>query len=89
MSQIQTCPLCGTNLRGSVLDGVFLWYSCWSTTCAFQCNFEDLPRIAAAMELAKATAVYAANIPPMGYSSNREFDIMQDAEDRVIEVFNG
>ena len=57
--------------------------------CPFRGHISYMPRIAAAMELARATATYAANIPARGYPSTREWDAMQDAEDRVIEVFGG
>ena len=84
MSEIAKCPHCGKSAYARMVADDFGYHH-----CGVSCDTAKLwNRYAAAMELAKATAAYAANIPPMGYPSSREFDAMQDAEERVIEVLN-
>ena len=57
MSEIK-CPCCGSDLDYYVSaiegDDDPIWYECMSRSCMFSCNGPDFPRIAAAMELAKA-----------------------------------
>ena len=57
MNEAEKCPVCrsdGRKERGRE-DGEYVaYYVC--DTCMFMCGLEDLPRIAAAMELAKAEA---------------------------------
>ena len=55
MNEAEKCPVCrsdGRKERGRE-DGEYVaYYVC--DTCLFMCGLEDLPRIAAAMELARA-----------------------------------
>lgn len=83
MSVITKCPVCQ---KGAIMfkDN----NACECSQCRFQCHRGQLDQVDAAMGLARATAAFAANIPPMGYSSSREFDAVSDAEERVLEVFN-
>ena len=93
------CPVCGSN---AVLDGTAHKY-CRCTKCMFRCDSDDLPRITAAMELAKA-AVWAYECEDQkdymdDTTSNRDAwrsivnldleanDKALEAQDRVIEVF--
>jgi len=46
------CPVCQ---KGELFPGVSIT-DCMSKSCAFRCNLEDLPLIAAALELARAEA---------------------------------
>lgn len=76
MSEMK-CPVCGERLTGDI-DGVVI---CWSG-CSFRCGGYALPRIAAAMELAKLVA-------------NRSKGLVFRPEDelhaimKINEVFNG
>jgi len=98
MSVIAKCPVCGETLSGHI-DGVV---EC-KDGCSFRCGGYALPRIAAAMELAKA-AVWAYECEDQkdymdDTTSNRDAwrsivnldleanDKALEAQDRVIEVF--
>jgi len=72
------CPACQ---KGELFPGVSIT-DCMSKSCAFRCNLEDLPRIAAAMELAASTVEFTAKVNPV---------LMRHryAHDRVLEVFGG
>ena len=81
------CPCCGSEReRVPHYNKVVAW-TC--SKCCFTCNNEDLPRIAAAMELAKATSAWFA----MPYSKEKtDAEVVAEhrmfaAEDNVLEVF--
>lgn len=93
MSDITKCPICG---RDAVLDGTAHIY-CRCTNCMFRCASDDLPRITAAMELAKATRTLEDAMEPlnsgklkMGQAIPAIRLAMEDqkaCEQRVLEVF--
>ena len=76
----EKCPCCGKEIEYSGYTR-----SCVSNTCPFQCDAKDLPRIAAAMELARAEA-------SLGGADDRFTETERTREDallRVLEVFGG
>ena len=90
------CPVCR---KGELFPGVSIT-ECLSKSCAFRCNLEDLPRIAAAMELARATAAKETKHTQI---ISGDYDYYEDAKGeleraeagvfalglRVLEVFGG
>ena len=52
MSEGMKCPVCGSDKFGTIKP---LIAAC--DACQFRCGYSDLPRIATAMELAKATVM--------------------------------
>lgn len=78
----EKCPVCQT---GALEDWNRKVRQCDS--CDFRCNTEDLPRIAAAMELAKElTALSKSDLN----NAHREIEKrVEKAERRVLEVFGG
>lgn len=81
------CPVCGGRLTGDV-DGVVI---CWSG-CSFRCGGYALPRIAAAMELAKAevaasNAVCSVPLERLEPAVEAAEDMLFQAKMRVLEVF--
>ena len=91
MSEMK-CPVCGETLSGHI-DGVV---EC-KDGCSFRCGGYALPRIAAAMELAKATRTLENTMAPlnsgklkMGQALPAIRIAMEDqkaCEQRVLEVF--
>ena len=82
MSEIAKCPVCGNRLTDEI-DGIIV---CWSG-CSFRCGGYALPRIAAAMELARElTALSKSDLN----NECREIEKrVEKAERRVLEVFGG
>jgi hypothetical protein len=85
MSEELKCPFCGAKMDLDCYDGVFgeeATFDCipCGLTITGQRRFK---RIAAAMDLAIATAAYFTLSTEAGYSR------LQSAGDRVLEVFNG
>jgi len=91
------CPCCGGDR-----DSRFVAESFSCIDCVFMCETKDLPRIAAAMELARAaawaseaSAVTSAGVGKvaarMGMMKNSvaATDAEWDARQRVIKVFGG
>jgi hypothetical protein len=86
MNDLIKCPICGFNPNLLMLhdnDKIITYVCCGHTAV----GLDRWNQYASSMALAKATVEFAVNIPAMGYSSSKEFDIMQDAEDLVLEVF--
>ena len=88
MNEAEKCPVCrsdGRKERGRE-DGEYVaYYVC--DTCMFMCGLEDLPRIAAAMDLARKHKIFGDY---KGYDPNKVADLVYDitlAEHRVCEVF--
>ena len=85
MSEIAKCPVCGEAGRKErgLEDGDHIaYYVC--DTCMFMCGLEDLPRIAAAMELAKLEVEFE-NCKPKEEHQYQE--MIGWARERVLEVF--
>lgn len=91
MSELK-CPCCGWVLafqksRHPVVPDK---YQCEQVSCWFGCNAEDLPRIAAAMELAYR---YVESSGPHAEERQAHIamkdhpDYLKLAQDRVLEVF--
>ena len=101
MSEIAKCPCCGNDLDYYVSavegDDEPIWYECMSRSCMFSCNGQDLPRISAAMELAKVTCTLESAMKPLnagkvtiGAVLPAIRLVMEDhtaCEQRVLEVF--
>ena len=82
------CPMCGT--EGWVIeypdDNGSGWF-CNNKDCSFSCNLEDLPKIVAAMDLARKHKILGDY---KGCDPNKVLDLVYDitlAEHRVCEVF--
>lgn len=60
MSEIAKCPCCGESISEFEDSG---FWEC--DNCPFMCALSDLPRIAAAMELARATVVLENAMEPL------------------------
>lgn len=75
------CPCCG----GEMFPGVSIT-DCMSKSCAFRCNLDDLPRITAAMELARME--YDLEHCEPRYEHEYQFHL-ELAKQRVLEVFGG
>lgn len=96
MSEIAKCPICGRDMTSYVYRQRSV-VSCDSEYCSFRCNAGDLPRIAAAMEFAKATRTLEDAMEPlnsgklkMGQALPAIRLAMEDqkaCEQRVLEVF--
>ena len=85
MNEAEKCPVCrsdGRKERGRE-DGEYVaYYVC--DTCMFMCGLEDLPRISAAVELAKLEVEFE-NCKP---KEERQYQEMIGwARERVLEVF--
>jgi hypothetical protein len=83
------CPVCG-----SILVDEDPCYKCYGNECWFRCNKEHLPRISAAMDLARATAKYGneAGFDELRIDNGGDdeiVDLVNDAAFRVLEVFGG
>lgn len=98
MNKIEKCPCCGSPLElETVWTNSGPWYECESESCWFQCSASDLPRISAAMELARATRTLENAMEPlntgkvkMGAALPAIRLAMEDekaCEARVLEVF--
>lgn len=71
----EKCPVCGSRL--------FNMDTHWSCLgCKFDCAHKDLPRIAAAMDLARATYFDANAVFPDGFD-------LKSSRECVLEVFGG
>ena len=75
------CPCCGGRLSDDV-DGVIV---CWNK-CSFRCDTKDLPRISAAMELARVE--FKLNRCDPKYEHQWQFHVCE-ARKLVLEVFGG
>ena len=93
MNEAEKCPVCrsdGRKERGRE-DGEYVaYYVC--DTCLFMCGLEDLPRIAAAMELARAevaasNAVWGVPMERLEPAIEASEDMLFQAKMRVLEVF--
>ena len=92
----EKCPACLTYDMIESEDEIAV---CDSPKCFFMCNREDLPRIAAAMELARATRTLEDAMEPlnsgklkMGEALPRIKLAMADqkaCEQRALELFGG
>lgn len=87
MSEIAKCPVCGSELSGSV-DGII---EC-KNGCSFRCGGYALPRISAAMELAKAEVassniVWSVPLERLEPAIEASEDMLFQARLRVLEVF--
>ena len=69
MSEIMKCPMCENDMEMEP----WRWPEC--TKCPFSCAISDLPRITAAMELAKTASVTS------------DKNIIKPRVAKVIEVF--
>lgn len=88
------CPVCGERLTGDI-DGVVI---CWSG-CSFCCGGYALPRIAAAMDLARATRLLEDAMEPLNSGKLKMGEALpriklameheKGCEKRVLEVFGG
>jgi len=76
MSEIAKCPVCQ---KGTIMFKENL--SCECSQCRFECHHGQIEFIAAAMELAIATAAYFTLATEAGYKR------LQEAGQRVLEVF--
>ena len=91
MPEVAKCPLC----RNTLQMDQWKWPEC--TKCPFRCALSDLPRISAAMELAKATRTLEDAMEPlnsgklkMGKALPAIRLAMEDqkaCEQRILEVF--
>lgn len=82
------CPCCG----GIVMVLSKGTIECFK--CPFTCAVKDFPRIAAAMELAKAeaaasSAVWSVPLERLEPAIEASEDMLFQARLRVLEVFNG
>lgn len=87
----EKCPCCGSDLQ---MDQ-WRWPEC--TKCPFQCALSDLPRIAAAMELARAHVTLENAMEPLNSGKLKMGEAMpairiamedvRACEQRVMEVF--
>jgi len=92
------CPCCGADMQEPDYCGHLIVKVC--SACYFRCNKKDLPRIAAAMELARATCY--RNMKQAQILSG-DYEYLEDAQgeleradsevfdlgQRVLEVFGG
>ena len=93
MNEIEKCPVCrsdGRKERGLEDGECIAYYVC--DTCMFMCGLEDLPRIAAAMELAKAevaasNATETVSLDRLEGAIEASEDMLFQARMRVLEVF--
>jgi hypothetical protein len=79
------CPCCGDDLAFLHNHG-FVTAGC--TFCAFECETKDLPRIAAAMELAKWTIAIIL-VDGEDPTAKDIADKYAESDRRVLEVFGG
>jgi hypothetical protein len=77
------CPVCSALLWPQAIEPVS-HYEC--TACPFQCLPADLPRIAAALELARASTRYDDANEETEIS---DWDALYAARKRAYEVFGG
>lgn len=87
MSEIEKCPMCDSDL---ILSGTaHLYYCC--TRCMLRCDRKDLPRVAAAMELAKAMIrvkkIFRMPLVEIEGQLNDAVKTENEAKDHVLEVF--
>lgn len=70
-------------------DAVYAFYDCQE--CFFSCEINDLPRIAAAMELARAEVALATTVKEVDDPSiiAGAMSAVCEARDKVIKVFGG
>ena len=95
MSELAKCPMCGSEREHAPYYNKVVAWTC--SKCCFTCNTEDLPRIKAAMEFAKATRTLEDVMEPlnsgklkMGQALPAIRLAMEDqnaCEQRVLEVF--
>lgn len=87
------CPVCGAEMSETYLGWV-----CMNTSlenpCSFRIAKERLPRIAAAMELARAEvaasdAVWSVPLQRLEPAIEASEDMLFQAKMRVLEVFGG
>lgn len=83
---IANCPVCGSNNFGVIKPLIAVCDS-----CSFRCGAKDLPRISAAMELAKAEVAFdkAHDVSDdrLENSVNAMADVVLEKLHRVLEVF--
>ena len=98
MNEAEKCPVCrsgGRKERGRE-DGEYVaYYVC--DTCMFMCGLEDLHRVAAAMELAKATRTLEDAMAPLNSGKLKMGEALpairlamtdqKACEQRVLEMF--
>jgi len=81
------CPVCQNNKLFAIDEkDDSRWWECVSEGCSFNCNDRDLPRIAAAMELARME--YALEHCEPQYEHEYQFHL-ELAKKHVLEVFGG
>ena len=78
----EKCPCCGAEISDFEESG---FWEC--EECPFMCALEDLPRIAAAMELARAEA--NLNQARECFDESSALRSVRSAHERVLEVFGG
>ena len=89
MNEIATCPVCGQELAHlePLEYDTREFFDCLNFDCFFRCSVTDLPRIAAAMELAKAETKMTKAIEDGAAFDCARVDLFE-AKRRVLEVFN-
>lgn len=81
------CPCCGCPMKET-----YLGFVCPAVNCAFRCSTNSLPRVAAAMELAKAevvasNAVWSVPLERLEPAVEAAETVLFQARMRVLEVF--
>ena len=80
---VTKCPCCGSEKERPPYYAHEVTWSC--SSCFFQCRNEDLPLVAAAMDLARASKEYDnSNLHKIMGAGAR----LNAAFERVLEVFN-
>ena len=74
----EKCPVCCCPMVE-----FYLGWKCPTGNCGFRCSKNSLRRIAAAMELARATTAYFSD------GGEAAKPLLQEAGQRVLEVFGG
>ena len=82
MSEIAKCPCCGSEASDFEQTGIV---EC--EECMFMCDIKDLPRIAAAMELARATSARNKSLRGISTAWDEKDERRLRAKMRVLEVF--
>ena len=85
MSEISKCPCCGSEQERAPRYNKFVAWTC--SKCYFTCNNEDLVRIAAAMELAKAAVWREVSDYGSANAALSGSNAYVDKFLRVLEVF--
>lgn len=86
----EKCPCCGSEMSETYLGWVCMNMSL-ENPCSFRIAKERLPRIAAAMELARAEGALAVTVREIDDPSviGEAMSAVCAARDKVVEVFGG